>query len=51
MAEFEDGINLPQTNNLTPPPGVPSDAFEFESVRDLEIPPNYFTTQYVSRLK
>ena len=40
MAEFEDGINLPQTNNLTPPPGVPSDAFEFESVRDLEIPPN-----------
>tara|TARA_R110001632_G_scaffold41404_3_gene103966 strand:- start:1087 stop:17001 length:15915 start_codon:yes stop_codon:yes gene_type:complete len=40
MAEFEEGMNLPQSNNLVPPPGVPSDAFEFESIRDLEIPPN-----------
>ncbi|MDB4301038.1 hypothetical protein N9926_01010, partial [Flavobacteriaceae bacterium] len=40
MAEFEEGINLPQSNNLVPPPGVPSDAFEFESIKDLEIPPN-----------
>ncbi len=41
MAEFEEGLNLPpQANNLVPPPGVPSDAFEFQSIKDLEIPPD-----------
>jgi len=40
MAEFEEGLNLPTNTNLTPPPGVPSDNFEFQSIRDLEIPPD-----------